>query len=225
MFKKMSELVDDVIDELGLVSGSAVQQYTEQTVERQINKCFDLLFLKHFWKHLTETTVHALAGVDGVVTEDIAGITAQENIKSIHYGMDDTVYGYRSPLYLRSASGEELRTNNVDPIGFEFLSWAHPLYQKRWFRIIPQDTIGFVFVTARRHPGKFTEDSVVPMDYILLESFTTAHVLSTDGLNPQSETRHNVIFEQRYKDLIAQQSDHSIIVGRSDSDHFTVAGT
>lgn len=216
MYPTVSDLIDSVLMELNLVGGSAVQTYTEPQIIETINNCFRFLFDKRFWDHLTNTTTHTLDGVAGVITDEVFKIAKVQDIKWIRTDP------FRDRDVLRYIPDDDFIAGDFP--GFAIFSWDHPQYTDKFFKVFPQTMTGQIKVRARRMPAKFSAGTdVVPFDEICIKHFVVSTMLSTDGMNPGSEARHSAMFDQRYQDLITQDSDRILRYSRRNPDSFTVA--
>jgi len=84
-YKTLSQITDDVIKRIGLVSGAAVQTYTEPQIKLAVQDAFDFMFRKRFWDHLTDWYTYTLDGVNGYIVGNLTDIAAEFNdIERIH---------------------------------------------------------------------------------------------------------------------------------------------
>ncbi len=217
MFKTMEQITQKVITELSLVPGVSLQVYKEPVIKDKIQSCFDFLFDKRFWDHLTVTTTHTLNGTTGVVLNDLTGVKSYQHIQWVKY------YPYHEGCVFKSKKdGDYLQTLDyfVTP-----LPYNDPEFATKVFRIYPQELQLEIKVRALRSIDAFDDDDVVPFDYLCLTHFVAAETLAADGLNPGAANRQQVLFDQRYQDLITQDSNQSIVYGRMDTNYFTVKDT
>ena len=215
MFKTVAELVDQVLTELGLVNGSAVQLYTEPQILNGIETAFDNLFMKRFWPHLTKTTYHDLDGIVGVVTDADINILDVRHIEWIRY---EPFYESSVIKYLRG----EVYTNRSD-FCYDTLTWDDTQYSKKLLQFYPKDLALKVAIRARRRPTSFASSDVVPMDYILMKHLIASNILAGDGTNPSGEQRQTVLFDARYTDLVSNDANDIMTFSRQRPNSFTVA--
>ena len=220
-YEKMNTLVQNVITELGLVPGADVQLYTEPMIERAITVAYQSIFDKNFWNHLTVTTSHDLDGVEGVVTDELSNIEKEGDIEWVRfapYSINETIQN--------TNQGD---TSSPYKIQWEMLPWAHKDFENKKLRFYPNNMTGSVKIRARRKINIQGSDSIIPLDEIMLTHLATAHILAADGLFPNAEARHQALFEQRYIDLISNQSNginkFSMNPASGSSQTFTVEGT
>lgn len=221
MFATVKDLTQNILVELGLIDGTAVQKYEEPELLITLNRTFDFLFEKRFWPHLTYATNHELDGVTGVVTSDIIRVNKLEDIQSIRL-----VGGLQTPFNFISNENDDdfLQGNHHE--SFTHLPYDHPHFNGRIFQVIPQTTVGTVRVNARRHPGKFVEidDTLIPMDETLFHHAMCFFILAKDGMNSTSQSVHETMYIQRYQDIISANSHRPQHFGGSSyATSFTVA--
>ena len=215
-FATVQNLMDDVLNELNLVSGSAVQFYTEPQILTTINNCFTFMFDKRFWDHLTNTTQHTLDGVAGVIIDELVGIDDPKDIEWIRTAPYET----RDELEYFSNQVFDGNMRN----SYTTFNWDHPQYKTKMFTIYPQTLTGNIRVRARRKPARFAAPTdIVPFDQLAMMHFVVSSMLAADGMNPSSEARHSALFDQRYQDLITQDGAKILRYGHRKYDSFTVA--
>ncbi len=215
MFKTVSEIVDQVLVELGLVTGSAVQVYTEPQIKVGIETAFDALFKKRFWKHLTKTTFHDLDVIVGVVTDSNIRILDVQDIEWIKYEPFHDGCDFR---YLRGTP----YFNRVD-FCYDTLTWDDANYKTKLLQFYPKDLGLKVAIRARRRPSSFLDDDIVPMDYIVLKHLVASNLYASDGTNPSAEQRQTALFDARYTDLVANDANDVLTFSRQRPNTFTVA--
>ena len=215
MFKSVAQLIDDVLTELGLVTGSAVQTYTEPQIRKGIETAYEVMFLKRFWKHLTATTIHQLDGIVGVVTDANINIASIQDIEWIKY----------EPFYdtciIKALNGEPYY-GRYDYC-YDTMAWTDAQAAAKLIQFYPQDLALKVAIRAR-HRSTFTkDDDIVPLDFVMMKHFVASNMLATDGTNPSAEQRQNILFQQRYSDLVANDANDILYLSRSRPNTFTVA--
>lgn len=208
-------MIEKVLTELALVSGTSVQTYQEPIIKDYIQRGFDHLFKKRFWDHLTATTFHTLDGVAGVIDDAIVGIDAFGDIAWIRkspFTQQDRIPYYRDGLF------------DTNLYGYTGLTWDDAQYKDKFIKFNPIDEALDIAIRARRRPDDFEDADIIPFDSLALVHFVTASVLAIDGMNPSAEDRQNLLFADRYEVLVMSESDEPI-VSRKDhfSSEFTVA--
>jgi len=216
MFATLQEIIDEVIIELGLVNGSSVQQYTEPQIIANINTSFISLIEKRFWPHIMKATIHNLDGVSGTITDVNINIKKAADIEWIRYAP------YESWCTVHNLHGREFVLGS--PYSYDVRAWDDTTFATKLITVYPLDLNLPIKIRARRMPDPFvTGTEIVPFDKIAMAHFVTANLLSVDGMNPNSEQRQNVLFDQRYTDLIGHESQDVQYYGRQYSETFTVA--
>lgn len=216
-FPTRSELVTAVITELGLVPGTDVQLFTEPQIEAKIKPAFDTLADKRFWPHLTTNTIHELDGVVGVITDTLTYVATVDDIEWIRE------YPYEPYNKLTYLNGQPY-TYQTQP-AYDTLPWNHAQYATKLVQIYPVDSTNPIMIRARRKPIEFNADnSVIPFDKVALVHYLSFLLFSTDGINAEAAGTQLGLFEQRYEDLIGNNSNEPLVYGTNRSrNSFTVA--
>lgn len=217
-FETRQGLVNAVVTELGLVSGTNVQLYTEPQIEAKLYDAFDTLASKRFWPHLTKNTTHDLDGVSGTITDTLTYVHSIEDIEWIreypYYVEDKVIFLDGAPYVDTSIRAYDSR------------AWDDSDYSTKLVKFYPEDDDTSVMIRARRTPTSFdTDTSVVPMDGVLMKHFLSFMLLSTDGINAEASATELAMFEQRYADLVHAETREPSRFGRERRyrDDFTVA--
>jgi len=215
MFKTIAELIDDVLVELGLVNGSAVQVYTEPQIRKGIETAYSVLFSKRFWKHLTTTTVHQLDGIVGVVTDANIGIADFKDIQWIKYEP------FFDSCVIKNLAGEPY--DGRYDYCYDSIPWNNPIAATKLIQFYPKD-LGLKVAIRARYRTKFTQDTdIVPLDFVMLKHFVASNILANDGTNPSAEQRQNILFQQRFTDLASDDANDILYLSRHRPNTFTVA--
>lgn len=196
-FKTKTQLLEKILQELVLVTGTSVQVYTQPIVFNQIDSAFEHYFEKRFWPHLTETTIHTLDGAGGVTTDDVV-VDKWTDIKWIRHEPYD-----RHCTIPREVDGETLSNQ----LTYYPLPFSHTQFQSRVIGFKPVTSTDTIAIRARRNPGEFNETDTVPMDAILLQHFVSSALLSTDGTNPAEQARQFALAEDRYEELTGSEAE------------------
>lgn len=216
MFKTVQELVDQVLIELGLVTGSAVQVYTEPQILAGIETAFDVLFKKRFWRHLTKTTLHDLDGIVGVVTDTNINIQDANDIEWVRYEP------FGESCVINNLHGEVYY--NRQDYCYDTLTWDDTTYGTKLLQFYPKDLGLKVAIRARRRPANLTSAStIVPLDYIMMKHFIASNILALDGTNPSGEQRQTLLFDARYTDLVSNDANGILTFSKQRPNTFTVA--
>lgn len=217
MYATVAELTAAVLSELGLVPGSSVQTYTEPQILHNINTCFETLFSKRFWPHLTKTTLHELDGTTGVITD--SSLVAVKDFKDIEW---IRFYPYTKAETLVRLNGREFETGQF--YSYDQLPFDHTQAATKVFNTYPLDFALPIKVRARRTPDPFPfTDGIVPFDKITMQHFVASNILASDGMNPNAQQRQTSLFEQRYNDMISGEDTDVNYYSRRMSNTFTVA--
>lgn len=216
-FKTRTQMLNSILNELALVTGTSVQVYTEPIINDYIQRGFDHLYTKRFWNHLTSTTYHTLDGTAGVITDTISGIEKAIDIKWIReepYTPDCEIYYFSDGLF------------DTDKMGYTDLAFTDAQYENKRLQFFPATSTANIAIRARRKPDDFQEDDIIPFDSLTLVHFVTASLLAIDGMNPSAQTRQDDLFADRYETLVMQESNNKITSHRDFyTGEFTVEGT
>lgn len=216
-FPTRQQLVNAVVTELGLVPGTDVQLFTEPQIEDKIQLAFDTLADKRFWPHLMKNTIHELDGSAGVITDTLTYVQTIEDIEWIRE------YPYEEYNKLVFLNGQPFTTQTRP--AYDSLSWDDAQYSTKLVQFYPVDNTNNMMIRARRKPSAFNADSdIVPLDKVMLVHYMTFLLFSSDGINAEAAATQLGLFEQRYSDLISNESNEPLTYGmRSNTNHFTVA--
>lgn len=216
-FKTRKQMLNSVLNELALVTGTSVQVYNEPIINDYIQRGFDHMFTKRFWDHLTTTTFHTLDGTAGVITDAISGIENLTDIKWIRcdpYTPDDEIYYFHDGLF------------DTDKMGYSSIEFGNTQYEDKRLQFYPKTSTANIAIRARRKPDDFQENDIIPFDSLALVHFVTASVLAIDGMNPSAQARQDALFDDRYETLVMGEGNDKITSQRDRyTSEFTVAGT
>lgn len=204
-FKTRTQIVQNVIKKIGLVSGTTVQTYTEPQVEVAVQDAFQMLFRKRYWEQMSDWHTFTLDGVNGKVTTDLTLICkGHEDAKQFHVPTN--------------------RNKIVVPVGMEHLDCGNgsvPLYVTplkytdadfltRVFKFWPPTATGSVRMKIRTYPQDFTNQQLVPLPADVIEWAGAWLMLETDGLNPTASNKAQSMFQIAYNDYVSSISDSEI---------------
>ena len=216
-FKTLNELTQEVVSNVGLVSGTSVQTYTEPQIKLQIQNIFDFLFRKRTWDHLSDVYTWALDGSTGVVTTDLTSIVKDfRHIAAIHRSDDDKDV-------VRSFDRRHLRVEGTKALFWRPLQSQDAQFLTRVFKVYPVAAAGNIDVTVKIKPDDFNDSDQVPFPRDLIVYGASWLLLDTDGINPTNAAKCQTMFEQTYSDIIAEEGTAPIGQGtRGRTGDFTV---
>lgn len=219
MFDTRINIINKVLIEHGLASGTGVQLYTQPQIESKLTTAFHTLVAKRFWPWLTKTTFHALDGVTGIVTDSNIDIASVEDIAWVRR------YPYGTPDTLQYLAGAPYVDGMAD--SFDALPWDDVNYSTKLLQFYPPTLSDAIAIKAKHYPKTFNADSdIIPFDAVCLVHYLTFLLLSTDGINPTATTVQFNLFDQRYKDIVESEANHVSVYGTANlTNTFTVAGT
>jgi hypothetical protein len=179
------DIVTKVLQRLALVEGLDAQIYAEPRIQLAVQHKFDMIF-REYWlpEYTTYQEPYTLDGVTGQITGDLTG--KLNDWRDLH-----SVFWENSPKPLPIAP------MNVRDVDIQYPSLRPQGRNKaRWFRVLPVNTQGVVYVTYRTKPADFEKDSdEIFIDTQLLMLGTCWDVLEDDGTNPGASDKFRVLFQ------------------------------
>lgn len=203
-FRNFSELKQDVLAVVGLVTGTSVQTYSEPLVGTSVQLMFDMLFRKRFWEWMTDWHTFTLAGSGGIVNADIDDIVKSFLDVEMVY-VNDT-----DRRIVRPIDREHLRVTGSHPLYYTPLPWTDTNATKRVLKFWPIAATGAVDIRARTKPDNFTGTDTVPFPSDVIAQAAAWNLLDTDGINPTAAQKAQALFDISYQDLIANLSEDVI---------------
>lgn len=210
-YKKAKELLLSVQQDIGLVSGTAVQTYSEPQIYRGLQLMFNMMFRKRFWDHLTDWYQLTLNGTSGLFTTDINSICAGfEDIEQIW--TSDFARQIVKPFdtsYKQVNGGAALY---YTPLIYDADDTTNKFAKKviQFWPITATDTVA---MRIRKKPADFTPEDVVPFPDDIISMGTAWRVLSMDGINPSAAQAAEKMYEILYSDYVANLGTDEIGYG------------
>jgi hypothetical protein len=196
-FRTLQQIVNNVITELGLVAGSAVQLYTEPQCVLAVNRMFDYLMDKQQWDHLWTWERYALDGVTGTVVGGMETIRDAGDIGQIR-----SLTGHRD--ITRSIGTQHLDAQGTDAVYYSVLAWNHP-QAAGLVQFWPPTATGVVDVYALHRPETFVGGTdVVPFNPLVIELAAAWYVLQGDGLNAANAEKVKIMFDLAYQNYASK---------------------
>ena len=189
------QIVTKVLQRLALVEGLDAQIYAEPRIQLAVQHKFDLLF-REYWipEYTTWQEEMTLDGASGVVTADLS--TRIKDFRDLHSVFHEGSY---KPLPMAPLSTRDADINypSIRQLG------TNPT---KWFKILPTNTVGKVWISYRTKPDDFEEDGdEIHMDTQLLLLGTCWDVLEDDGTNPGASDKFRVLFQDALAQFNRQQ--------------------
>lgn len=199
-FKTMTALIRDVQEALSQVSGTAVQTYAEDKIQRKLQEGFNLVRRRAWWPHLMEWRQYTLDGSTGTTTADIEDVLGIEDIRVIYQGGTNralaklsgnvnpyTLTGTR-PRYFTAKAHDNLRRITVYPITAE----------------------GTLDMHVRPFADIFVPTDTVPFDADCLVNYAAWNYSADDGTVVGQIAKFQQLFESILGDLIKETTAHPI---------------
>lgn len=202
--KTVQQITQDVLSRIGLVTGSAVQVYTEPQIVNAISDAFNLLFRKRYWEHLSDWFTFNLDGVNGYLTTDLSEVVRSfEDAKDFHVTQSQQ-------KIVKPIGKEHLIVNGSNPLYYTAVKFGQDEFETRVFRFWPNTATGSVTFFARTHPGVFNDNSKVPMPAELITYAAAWLMLESDGMNPGNAEKMKNLFTLTYNDYLSSIGDDVI---------------
>ena len=223
-FYTPDKLVEQVLNELALVSGPSVQTYTEGMILTHIQNAFDTFFKKRYWAHLCTTSFFVLDGTTGVTTT---------SVESVVEDIDDVQWIRQSPYREKVDDIPYIKEGVFDTNEYWYtaLPYNHPQYTAKKFLFNPPVEALSIAIRSRIKPPDFVlgaeAPAPVPLDRVLMQHFVTASALASDGFNPAAQDRHQALADDRYTTLLENEGSQSgyYHINRYRNGEFTVASS
>lgn len=204
MFKTLSDLTQDVIKNVGLVTGTGVQTYTEPLVKQSIQRQFDLLFRKRFWEWMSDWTTVTPDGTTGLITGDLSSVIKFiADIKII-------IISGENRRVVPPVDREHLFVSGSAPLYYTPLKFTHTDYVTKLLKFWPITATSPVDIYARTKPIDFIDTDTVPFPADVIAHAAAWDLLDSDGINPTAAQKEQALFDISYRDLIDSLSSDAI---------------
>jgi len=205
-YKNLQDLVTEVLSIVGLVSGTAVQTYTEPQVKRAIQNQFDMIFMKRFWEWLSGWDTFTLSGSGGILNTNVT-FKAYEDVKEIRISGTNRLVG-------RPAGREHLHVTGSTPLYFTPIRYGDSNFSTRVIKFWPVTATGDVDIYSRTKPDPFVQNTdIVPFPSHVIAQAAAWDLLDSDGINPPAAQKAQLLFDTSYQDLMTALSEGGIGLG------------
>lgn len=209
-YKTASQIMLDVQKDVGLVSGTAVQAYSEPLIYQAIQTIFDMMYRKRFWDHLTDWYTYALNGTTGLLSSDIDSVCKGfEDIECIWLAdFSRQIVKPYDPSYKIVTGSNALyytpiRYNAASPNDFN----------KKIVKFWPVTATGSVAMRIRTKPADFVPQDLVPFPSDVMSMGAAWKILDSDGINPTAAQTAQQLYEVLYGDYVANLGEDVIGFG------------
>lgn len=179
------DLTTKVLQRLALVEGLDAQIYAEPRIQLAIQHKFDMIF-REYWipEYMTYQEQFDLDGVTGQITGSLEGkLNDWRDLHSVMWENSPRPL----PIAPMNARDIDIQYPSIRPEGKD---------KVRWFKLLPLNTVGKVYVTYRTKPLDFEKDEdIIYIDTQLLLLGTCWDVLEDDGTNPGAADKFRVLFQ------------------------------
>ena len=179
------QIVTKVLQRLALVEGLDAQLYAEPRIQLAVQHKFDMIF-REYWlpEYTTYQEQYTLNGTTGEIDGDFSDrLKDWRDLHSVFWE------GSHKPL--------PIAPMNVRDIDIQYPSIRPQGTNKvKWFRMLPKNTQGKLYVTYRTKPDDFEQDDdVIYLDTQLLLLGTCWDILEDDGTNPGASDKFRILFQ------------------------------
>lgn len=207
--KTLSQLIQQVEQELYQASGIGVQVYAQQAITNKLQATFELIVddPRYRWKRFNTFATYTLDGVSGRTTTPITVANGFDSVLEVYPSDSDQPLvkftGGRNPV---GWTGNRPRQYAYDPDGL--------------IKIIPPTATGNIVVVGRKYnnPYEWTLETVVPFDSLALVYGACWQYAVDDAANPGMIQKFQQLFETRLKQLNLNQSQEPISLDGSISE-------
>lgn len=209
-YKTAEQIMLAVEKDVGLVSGTAVQSYSEPLIYQAIQVIFDMMFRKRFWDHLTDWYEYPLNGINGLLASDIDGVCKGfEDIECIWLSdfSRQVVKPYQPDYKIVTGSNALYYT----PVIYNAASPDD--FNKKVIRFWPNTATGSVAMRIRSKPADFVPQDLVPFPSDVISMGAAWKLLESDGINPTAAQTAQQLYEVLYSDYIANLGEDVIGFG------------
>jgi hypothetical protein len=179
------DIVTKVLQRLALVEGLDAQIYAEPRIQLAIQHKFDMIF-REYWlpDYTTYQEQFDLDGVTGQITGDLTDkLNDWRDLHSVFWENSHKPL----PIAPMSARDVDIQYPSIRPQGTN---------KAKWFRLLPANTVGKVWITYRTKPKDFEQDEdVIYLDTQLLMLGTCWDILEDDGTNPGAADKFRILFQ------------------------------
>ena len=200
----LSSMRQKVIRKIGEVSGTGVQEFSEDNIDDYIQEIFNFLFKKRFWPHLTEWGSFVLNGSTGVSTSDLGGDGGVELWSDFRVLLRENE---DKPIPILPSGINPNRLTGTNAAYFEPLPISHANYEERLVRILPITAAGTIEFHARRRPTNFADNDEIPFDEDTIILGASWLYADSEDINPGAATTLKEMFNNTYEDLVAMEGD------------------
>lgn len=200
-FKKLTDIVQEVITELSMYRGTGTQKYAEDRIANKIVRNFDDIIDQRFWSFNTKWHEFNLVGENGYVAENVSNIIKDFNdIETISSDINP-----RYALKRLHDSTNPYKVQSTYPLYYHYSDNPDKIFQ-----IVPYNCTGKIYVRAKTRPVKFYPDTIVPFDANYLVYKTCYDYCCDDGNSDLQVQKYQQLFTERLSQIMRMHNDQVI---------------
>lgn len=204
-FKTLEEIVQDTINLLSQVPGTAVQTYSEERIGQFVQLVFDTVFDKLWWDEYMQWFQVTLDGTSGTPTTDISTIRRFMDIKA--------VYNSGSDLPLPRLPDMNMNPFNITGTKVRYIDSSNT--ENKVIKCYPITSTNGIVIRARLQPeNDFSNDDEIKIDPWLLTLGAVYFYLEDDGTNPGATEKYQNLYEDRFETLREANNDDNVILDK-----------
>lgn len=221
-FKKVREIVQDVVLMLAQVDGASVQRYSEDRYNLYVQQAFDLIFDKVAIPEYLTWITSDLDGSYGSPTADISAIKRFQDIIAVYPAPDSSgnlnfTESEHTPLPRVPLS--RFNPNRLSGTTAKFID--SDTIDNKVIRIFPKTSTTQIDIRAKLMPDAFTPDSIPKLQSTFLANMVAWFASEDDGTNPGATDKFKTISEQQFQDYVkAVANQEGVIDAASYGDNF-----
>lgn len=193
-FKTMSALIIDVQEALSQVSGTDVQTYAEDKIQRKLQEGFNMVRRRAWWPHLMEWRQYTLDGSTGTTTADIDDVQGCEDIRVVFEG------GTNRQLRLVPGEVNPYTLTGTRPRFYAALAQTNA----RRIKVYPITATGTLDMHVRPFEATFIPADTVPFDADCLVNYAAWNYATDDGTVVGQIGKFQALFESTLAELLKE---------------------
>lgn len=216
-YPTVESIIKNTIQNMGLVTGIGVQQYTEPQIKSSINRMMLFLLGKRRWEHLTHWHNFTLDATTGRTVGDWDSCEQWEDVHEVRVGNTEQ-------MIVSPVTTEHLYTTGSEALYRTVIPWDDAEAETKIFQFWPFTATGTVDVLYTHRPtAVIAPHDIVPFDEAIINFAVMWDVVSTDGLNPAAAEKAQALFDITFQDWMGKNNAKEIGFGKTFRDRRIVS--